>query len=198
MQYFSTLPKVIYSDKNKVSKVFTNLLARANVKPSLLTNPLIFYTYDIQDDDTPEIVAYKYYGDIYRYWIVLYSNEIMDPQWDWPLSRNQFESYILNKYDVIDPYTTPHHYEKIITQYDENTLTTTTNTIVIDEQTYNSLVETNNTYNLPTGPVNVSITKNAVSLYEYELNKNEAKRNIKILNKNYANQLETELKALMK
>lgn len=198
MQYFSTLPKVVYYDKNKVSKVFTNLMARANIKPSLLDNPLVFYTYDIQDDDTPEIVAYKYYGDIYRYWIVLYSNEMMDPQWDWPLSRNQFEEYITNKYQDIDPYSSAHHYEKTITSYDQNTLTTTTNTIIIDEHTYDLLNETTNTYLLATGTVNVSVTKKAVSYYEYELKKNESKRNIKILNKNFVNQLETELKKLMK
>jgi len=33
-------------------------------------------------NDTPEIVAEKFYGNSYRYWIVLLSNNIIDPQWD--------------------------------------------------------------------------------------------------------------------
>ena len=198
MQYFSTLPKIVYIDKDQTSRVYTNLMTRADIIPSLLDNPLVFYTYDIQDEDTPEIVAHKYYGDVYRYWIILYCNQITDPQWNWPLSGNDFQKYIVDKYTEFDPYSTVHHYEKTMSQYDANSLTTTENTIVIDQDTYDSLVETTNTYALPTGSVTVTITKTAVSYYTYELNLNESKRNIKVLNKAYAGQLENEFKKLMK
>ena len=198
MKYFDTLPKIITSDNNNNNIILTNLLARASVINSLLTNPLLFYSYDIQEGDTPEIVAHKYYGDVYRYWIILYCNQIIDPQWNWPLSGNDFQKYIVDKYTEFDPYSTVHHYEKTISQYDANSLTTTENTIVIDQDTYDSLVETTNTYALPTGSVTVTITKTAVSYYTYELNLNESKRNIKILNKAYAGQLENEFKKLMK
>lgn len=197
MQYFATLPKIVYRDKDRTSKVYTNLMARANIVPSMLNNPLVFYTYDLQDEDTPEIVAHKYYGDVYRYWIVLYCNQIRDPQWDWPLSSNDFQKYITDKYTEINPYSTAHHYLKIITQYDASTLTTTVNTVTIDLSTYNSLVESTNTYTLPTGQVTIAITKKAVSYYEYELELNESKRNIKILNKLYADKLEREFEKLM-
>ena len=161
------------------SKIYTNLMARADIKPSLLNNPLLFYTYDIQDEDTPEIVAYKYYGDAYRYWIVLYCNQIMDPQWDWPLSRKNFDDYLNSNYNDIELNHTVHHFEKIITQYDENTLTTTTNTIIIDELDYAELHETTEQFNLPTGRVTVTVTKKAVTFYEYELNLNESKEILK-------------------
>ena len=196
MQYFKTLPKVIQV-KNQVATVLTNLMNRADVIPSLLTNPLIFYKYDIQDGDTPETVAYKYYGDSYRYWILLYSNQIMNPLWDWPLNSNDFNKYIDDKYQEFNPYSTVYQYQKIITQVDLNTNTTTINTVVIDEPTYNGLTQSQNTYTLPTGPVSVTITKNTVSYYQYELNLNESKRSINILNKNYAGQLEKEFKSLM-
>lgn len=198
MQYFATLPKIVYIDKDRVSRVFTNIMARANIVGSLLNNPLVFYTYDIQDEDTPEIVAYKYYGDVYRYWILLYCNQMVDPQWDWPLSSKQFETYIADKYQEFNPYSTVHHYEKIISKYDQNTLTTTENVVIIDETTYNSMTEGTNSYSLPTGIVTVTTTKKAVSYYEYELNLNESKRNIKVLNRIYADQLEKEFKNLMR
>jgi len=197
MQYFSTLPKIVQFDNQLNAKVFTNILARASIKPSLLNNPILFYTYDVQDEDTPEIVAYKYYGDIYRYWIVLYTNQMMDPMWSWPLSGRNFDKYIADKYTTFNPYSTVHHYEKIITQYDVNTMTTTTNIVQITQSTYNTLVETNNTYTLPTGPVKISVTKKPVSYYDYELNLNESKRSIKILNRIYAEQFENELNNLM-
>ena len=195
MQYFNTLPKIVQYDSKGVGRVFTNLLARASVIPELLKNPAIYYSYDIQDGDTPEIIAHKYYGDSYRYWIVLFANEILDPQWQWPMSGSVFNQYISNKYGI--NMSSIHHYEKTVTQFDQGTNTTTTNTVVIDEGTYNSTPESTLTYSLPTGDVTVSVTKTAVNNFDYELNENEKKRNIRILNSNYVNQLEKELTNLM-
>jgi hypothetical protein len=142
-------------------------------------------------------VAYKYYGDSYRYWVVLFANQITDPQWDWPLNSNDFDAYITNKYPSFNPYSTVHHYEKIVTQYDATTQTTTTKNIIIDQTTYNSLVTNTNTYTLPTGSVTITISKAAVSYYDYELNLNESKRSIKILNSGYVEQLEKQFTDLM-
>lgn len=199
MKYFDTLPKIITSDNNNNNIILTNLLARASVINSLLTDPLLFYTYDIQEGDTPEIIAHKYYDNMYRYWIVLMVNQIMDPQWDWPLSGNQFNSYIEDKYTTTNVYATIHHYEKIITQYDSGTKTTTTNTLIIDENTYNySVVEGTQIVTTATGTVTITTSKRAVSIYTHELETNESKRTIKLLNKSYVNEVESQLKDLMK
>jgi hypothetical protein len=197
MQYFNTLPKIIKTDANRNSVIMTDLMARCSIVPEILKNPMVFYDYDIQDSDTPEIVAYKYYGDSYRYWVVLFANQITDPQWDWPLNSNDFDAYITNKYPSFNPYSTVHHYEKNITQYDTNTLTTTLKNIVIDQATYNSLVTGTLTYTLPTGNVAITIEKSAVSYYDYELNLNESKRSVRILNSAYVDQLEKQFTDLM-
>jgi len=197
MQYFDTLPKIIKTDSVGNSVVMTDLLARCSIIPEILTNPMVYYEYNVQDGDTPEIVAYKYYGDSYRYWIVLFANQITDPQWDWPLSSNNFDAYIANKYQTFNPYSTIHHHEKNITQYDVATQTTTTKNIVIDEDTYNSLITGTFTYTLPTGSVTITTEKSAVSYYDYELNLNESKRNIKILNSTYVDELEKQFTDLM-
>lgn len=198
MKYFDTLPKIITSDNNNNNIILTNLLARASVINSLLSDPLLFYTYDIQEGDTPEIIAHKYYDDMYRYWIVLMVNQIIDPQWDWPLSGNQFNSYIEDKYPSTNVYTTIDHYEKIITQYDSGTRTTTTNTLTIDEDTYNLIVEGTETVTPSSGTVTINTSKRAVSIYINELELNESKRSIKLLNKSYVNGIETQLRDLMK
>jgi len=70
--------------------------------------------------------------------------------------------------------------------------------IQITEDVYNSLPASSaETYNLPAGDVVVTVETNAVSLYDYELNLNESKRNIKLLNSVYVNQIETEYQKLM-
>jgi hypothetical protein len=197
MQYFDTLPKVLYT-QNGVASIYTNLLARVSVIPEILKDPLIYYSYDIQEGDTPEVIAHKYYGDSYRYWIVLFANELLDPQWDWPLTSKMFEKYLTDKYPSTNIYSEIEYYEKVITQYDVNTQTTTINKVRIDEATYNGLpVTQTTTYVLPTGPVTITTERNAVSIYDYELNQNEAKRNIKILNSIYVNQFEEQFKQLL-
>ena len=89
MFYFNTLPKIITPDQNGIPILMTNLLARAKLIDELKDNTMLFYSYLIKDGDTPEIIADKYYGDPYKYWIVLYSNNLLDPLWDWPMQYNQ-------------------------------------------------------------------------------------------------------------
>ena len=198
MQYFNTLPKIIKTDENSVSILMTNLMARASIIPELLKNPLVYYEYNIQEGDTPEIIAYKYYGDSYRYWIVLFANEVLDPQWGWPMSNDVFEAYLLNKYGPEFPINSEiHHYEEIDTQYDSSTLTTTVNTTIISQNTYNSLVTSTKSYSLPTGSVTVSVSKRAVNYYDYELEQNEKNRSIKLLNVNYVGEVEAQFESLM-
>lgn len=201
MQYFNTLPKLVKTDDKGNSLLLTNILARANLLQNFLSSPAIYYEYDIQDGDTPEIIAHKYYGDVYRYWVVLFANQIMDPQWEWPMTGDVFKSYIDSKYTLatpaVNPLTTVHHYEKQIDTLDVSTNITTTNKIVISQTTYNSLTTGTTNYSLATGTVKVTISKNLINIYDYELQLNEDKRNIKILKNNYVGQLEKQFKSLM-
>jgi hypothetical protein len=172
-------------------------MARSSVVPTLLNNASIFYQYDIQDGDTPESIAYKYYAESYRYWIVLFANQIIDPQWQWPMNYNVFNKYLEDKYPSTNVYSTIHSYEKIVTQVDNDTGTTTVNKITIDEDTYNSLIEGTHTYYLPTGSVTITIEKNTISVFQYENDLNESNRSIRLLNTRYVDEIETEFKNLM-
>jgi Base plate wedge protein 53 len=196
MKYFETLPKMIMTE-NGISRVAVNILARTNIVPELLNSPAVFYKYDIQETDTPEIIAQKYYGDTYRYWIVLIANQILDPQWDWPMTGVVFEKYLKTKYGTTNT-SNIHHYEKITTQKDNVSSTITTNVTEITEYDYNNLVESTDIYTIPmAGSVTVSTNKRAVTIYEYEYELNESKRSIKLLNKNYAAQIEEQFAKLM-
>jgi hypothetical protein len=195
MQYFATLPKLLQTNAGGNSVLLTNLMARASVIPSLLNNAALFYQYDIQDGDTPESIAYKYYGESYRYWIVLFANQILDPQWQWPMNSNVFETYLIDKYGSIPNET--HSYQKIITQVDEGTNTTTIKEIDIDANTYNALALTTTYYDLPTGRVVITIDKKITSVYEYEVAQNEKNRTIRLLNNTFVGEIENEYKSLM-
>ena len=196
MQYFDTLPKIIKTDTNGNSTLMVNLIARCSVIPDILKNPLVYYSYDIQEGDTPEIIAYKYYGDSYRYWIVLYVNQILDPQWQWPLQSSVLESYILDKYNFNAKATT-HHYEKIITKVDLRTNTTTIDKYIIDQQSYNSLQTGTFERRMATGQFSITTSRKIVSYHDYEIELNESYTNIKLLNSIYVGELEKQFKKLM-
>lgn len=195
MKYFQTLPNAALINTNDGSYVILkDLLTRSQIIPNLLDNSLVFYEYDVQEGDTPEIIATKYYGDPYRHWIVLHTNNIIDPLWEWPLSGRVLEDYITDKYD--DP-SALYSYEMVTTTYDGFTGYTTVTRNYIGEEKYNSLNETSTTYTIGTTTCTVSITKGAVSFAEYERRKNEERRKIKLLKKDYVSQIEKELTTLM-
>lgn len=222
MKYFNTLPSVITSDYNGNTLTLKNILTRATLLPQLETNPLLFYTYTSQEGDTPETVAYKYYGDQYRYWIVLYGNGSLDPQFDWPLSSQQFSKYIVNKYMSVatnEQYTptasntanayifsqvmsytqnTKHHYDKIITTTDNITKTQSIKTIEIDANSANQVVTGITTVTFSDGSsATQSVSVNPVSIYDYENTLNENKRNIKLINNSYVGAMESQFQSLM-
>jgi hypothetical protein len=207
MLYFNTFPLVVASDSKNNAMLMTNLMARVEIIPSLLRNPLLFYSYDLKESDRPDIIANKYYGDSNKYWMILYANEIMDPQWDWPLTSKQFNAYLTDKYSVsaggdnqVFTYisSTIHEYRQTITSYDSTSLETTEKTIVVDLTTYNSITDNSITQTFSSGDsVTRTISKTAVSIYDYEIELNEAKQNVKLINSSYSNQLERDFHNLM-
>jgi len=139
MKYFDSLPLISTKDLSGNDVAVNNLLARAYFLPSLLKNITLFYDYNIREGDTPELIAHKYYGNVYRYWLVLFSNGIIDPQSEWPLTSSQLLLHLEDKYksdtanslhisanSVTSSQTfsyitaTAHHYEKIISTTDSN------------------------------------------------------------------------------
>ena len=208
MLYFNSLPKLLTPDQNGNLILLTNLLTRAKLLEELENNPMLFYTYSIQDGDTPEIVANKYYNDSFSYWIVLYSNKILDPLWDWPLPYDQFLKYLDSKYKEVaetqnlTPFeytnTTVYKYEKITKTIDSETLTETVNTNSITQADYNSLTPSTQTYTLSDGKTcTIIIDKSIVTIFDYEYNLNESKRNIKLLNSSYLKQMQNSFEQVM-
>lgn len=209
MEYFSALPFLTTTDGNGNSIVLRNLLVRTGLIPQLAKNPLLMYRYAVQDCDTPEIVANKYYGSPFRYWIALYGNpQMMDPQSDWPLSTKNFTIYLQDKYATsangtanVLSYTlgTVHHYEKVITTIDNTTKTTAIKVVEVDQDTYNSIIPLTTTSTFPDGSsITYTVEPNAVSIYNYEDQVNESKRNISLINSQYTTQIETQYQSLVK
>lgn len=217
-KFFNYFPSTYYtSGANNVTSldVVTNIIARFAFEPSLKENSSAFYSYEIKDSDTPEIIASKFYADPERHWIVLLFNNIIDPQYDWPLPYDSFIQYVSDKYaanGAVDiPAMTglayaqsrahPHSFYKIVTRTQTSSSInskTITERIQIDETTYTALPVTTATYTLNDGTRIVeNITKETKTYYEYEEDLNEAKRSIKLLKPEFVKDVMGEFKEII-
>lgn len=107
--YFQKFPVTFYSlDDRQSVQLITNLLLRVIVSQELKDNFSAYDEYDVQDGDTPEILAYKFYGDSNLHWLILHLNEILDPRFEWPLSTFNLQNFVDGKYTSLDGI---HHYE---------------------------------------------------------------------------------------
>lgn len=98
--YFKELPEILYKDFLNTDnyKPVKNFFRRVRLKDQL--NSLLAYTstYQIQDGETPEFVAHKFYNDSDLYWIILLTNNIINIKEEWPLSTQELSESIIEKY----------------------------------------------------------------------------------------------------
>lgn len=203
MRFFQPFPFTTYDitgDQPKILKLVKNIFARTKFLDSIKAQTYIYYLYDIKDGDTPETLAYNYYGNANRHWIILMTNDIVDPFYDWPLTYTNFIEYIKSKYGSVETaQTTYSHYEKVISKVDSVTTTETINKYKIDYDTYLTLPSSNiQNISLKDGnTVTITTTKSTVSYYDYEYELNENKRTVKIIDKQYIGNIEKEMKLLL-
>lgn len=208
-KYFNYFPKVGYSiEKPNKYDYVTSLVSRFGIEDQLKENSAVFYTYQVRDGETPEIIASKVYGSSERHWIILMMNNVVDPQYDWPLSYSAFNEYVKSKYSTpeyadtantgISGLTWAQNVDNVHSYYKVITKTTSSNTNVekyeVDSNTYSTIVNTSDNYVLQDGTsININVTKETKSYYNYEMDLNEEKRKIKILKNDFVPGLENEL-----
>ena len=212
-KYFNYFPKTFYTSNNTVNGVeaITNIIARFAFDSQLKENTSAFYPYQVQDSDTPEIIADKYYGNVEYHWVVLLFNNIIDPQFDWPLKSDTLIDYIDKKYTANGSANTSAQsgltwalsennvqgYFKVVTTT-ANDGTITTEKITIDANTYANVTTGSNTYTTQAGEsVRVVTTKETQSYYTYETNLNESKREINLVKSDFLPQIEKEFKRVI-
>lgn len=126
-KFFDLYPKIKYDIENRRSNLasyesVTNIFFRLGIIKEVINNLASYQMYEIEEGDTPEILADKIYDDAGAAWMVLLANSILDPQFNWPLDYTAFNQYVIEKYGSIEnALITPHHYEKVITRRNTRT-----------------------------------------------------------------------------
>ena len=205
-KYFNYFPTTYYSNSNESTALdtVTNVIARFAFENAVKDNASLFYPYDVQDGETPEMIANKYYGSSEKHWIVLLFNDIIDPQYDWPLDQRTLIKYINDKYSnqgaTHSPYQTgiqwaqdagniKAYYKTVTRLSSKPTKNQIVEKIEVDATTHTNLPVTSSTYTLQDGSrITETISKATQTYYDYEVELNDAKRKIRLLKTEYVTQ----------
>lgn len=122
----------------------------------VLSNVTLYDTYAIQDGDTPEIISELLYGTPYYHWIIMLVNEKYDYLNDFPLDNKRLQEYVTAKYGEGNEHA--QHYLFGRKHY------VSPEGYIVDEGKPGAVAVTNS---------------------EYEFNKNEENRYIKVVNAKY-------------
>ena len=164
MAFFNKFPLLAYDIKNNENyKLLPDILRRVKLRTSIRSSSMLFDTYDVVDGETPETIAYKWFGDAELHWVILMTNNVTDRYYGWPMNPVQFQAFLEDKYDNPDGI---HHYES------PSESGRTTGQGPTD---FSHLVEVNS------DTFNASIISNR----EFEEREQDRKRSIRLLDKRY-------------
>ena len=180
--YFNIVPNIAY-DQKPISFPFSksdyivakNFFRRYKLNDDIFSQAVYFKKYAVQDGERPDTIAKKVYGNPYYDWVVLLTNNVINAQYDWPLSGYDLAQVIGNNFD--DPYSEIRHYE-----------------IREDIGTYTKGLRVDKTFYDGQHKLNIGgsiITKNGneiaspVTIADYYHNENEKKREIFLLREKY-------------
>jgi len=106
--YFSKFGKMQYGFDKNTYKTVTDIMKRVKVRDKIINEMSLYNKYDVKSGETPETIAFKHFGNPKLHSVILLTNNIQDRYYDWPMSEQEFELFITDKYS--NP-AGIHHYE---------------------------------------------------------------------------------------
>ena len=171
--YFSSFPKVDFN-----GTTLLDITRKAILSKVVGTDALAYMNYRVEEGEKPEDVAFYYYDDPALAWLVLLSNDIIDPYTQWPKSIKGFEEYLKVQYasesgttgDAVIEWCRNATIGSNILHYQSHT----DPDISLNRASY---INASNEARAEFYPVRV---------YEYEFDLNEQRREISLINKSLA------------
>ena len=174
--YVSRLPDAKISDYIRVK----NFFRRVTLREDIYQNLTFFTKYPIEGNDRPDNVAQKVYENPDLDWLILLANNITHIPTEWPMAQNDFDRFLLEKYDNYNTiYNGVHHHETIEVK-DSNNVTIVPAGLEVNSD----FTQTYYDYFIGEMKTESNITR-PVTNYEYEEKLENDKRQIFILKQEY-------------
>lgn len=168
MELFDKFDRVNYNGYE-----LTNILRKIVPIRRMLSKIDVYYNYTIKEGERADTIAHDYYGSSTFTWLIYVVNDIIDPYYQWPLSNTQMYDYLERKYgDFYQIQIDIKHYKNDSEDYYVSPYTFSQMT---QEQRFGWYPQT---------------------IYDWEIEQNEKKREIKLISNTYLEQIKQELNAI--
>ena len=201
--YFSLIPDIEY-DTKPISYPFSesdyitakNFFRKYKIPDNIFGYTTFYKKYAVEDGERIENISNRYYGSPFYDWVIILTNNFINPQFSFPSDPETLRKIVENKYGETEAYSGIHHYEtlekKSGQQVDGLDVLALKGGLVVDKKFYDS------TFTYWSGTQHLTVNGNTVSKsvtnYEYEVVENEKKREIYILRKAYFKRFVDEFK----
>jgi hypothetical protein len=183
MSYFRELPNLEYQSFLSSRKgsdeylLVKNIFRRVKLRDDLQNVFTIFNKYQIQEGARPDTVAEELYGSSQYDWVVLVGAGIINVRNEWPLSDRDIYRYSEQLYG--NDLNAVHHYETTEVKDSRGRLILPAKKIV------------DSTFTIPDPNISIQTLNPVVGIsnYEYEVRKNNKKRDIYVLKPAYLQQV---------
>ena len=189
--YINSLPNILYPSLNpKSNQLFDsdkvkNFFIRVFLSEDVFQNVNSYTLYNISGNDRPDNVAEKVYGDSRLDWVILITNNIIDVYNEWPMSDDEFYKHLNEKY-VDTNYSNIVHYETTEVRDSKKRLLLKAGL----------KVDSGFTFKNPESGVTLTPVK-PISYLDLEREKNNDKRKIFILRRQYLEKLISDFSSLV-
>ena len=201
--YFSLIPDIEY-DSKPITYPFSesdfvvakNFFRRYRIDDDVFGYATFYNKYAVEDGERLENIADAYYGSPFYDWVIVLTNNFINPQFAFPVNSETIRKMSEDKYGEVDAYSGIHHYETIEKKSGQTVdgldILALKGGLTVDKKFYDSQF----TYFNGTQPVSVNgnTVSKAVTNFEYEVEENEKKREIYVLRNQYLKKFVNEFK----
>ena len=86
--FFTQFPKIRYDmDGNEDFKLVPDIFRRIKIRNKVRDNFSLYDSYDVENGEKPEDVAFKIYGSADYFYVILMMNRVTNRYFEWPLSH---------------------------------------------------------------------------------------------------------------
>ena len=195
MGYFRELPNLLYQSflpDKRSSLDYTevkNLFRRVKLRDDLQNVFTLFDKYEIPDEFRPENVAEEFYGNDELDWVILITANITNIRDQWPLNNRDIYQYSLEKYG--DALNATRLFETKEIKDSKGNILLEKGKVVDSDFEFK--------YYDTTGVVTVNGTsvRTGISNFDYEVRRNDEKRSIYVLKREYLQQFLNDFRDIM-
>lgn len=110
MSYFDKIPYSEFQIDKRERVLVRDIIRAVRLDPGFLEDATLFIPYEAKNDETPEVISYKFYGTVAYHWVVALLNSKYDYLNDYPRSEAVVREYTQNKYGTLNKI---HHFEDL-------------------------------------------------------------------------------------